>query len=90
MPYPITQQMRAERRAKAEARQVEYNKLSLDEKISRQEQFKGKEYHRLVKLRDMPKPVIVEAPSAEQPKRLTAEQKAARKAEHKAQVKQVK
>ena len=43
MPYPITQQMRAERRAKAEARQVEYNKLSLDEKISRQEQFKGKE-----------------------------------------------
>ena len=89
MPYPITQQMRAERRAKAEARQVEYNKLSLDEKISRQEQFKGKEYHRLVKLRDMPKPVIVEAAS-EQPTRLTPEQKAARKAEHKAMAKQVK
>lgn len=77
-----------QRRAEAQIRQTEHNKLSLDEKISRQEQFKGKEYYRLVKLRDMP--VIVEAASAEQPKRLTAEQKAARKAEHKAQAKQAK
>ena len=89
MLYPVTQQMRAERRAKAEARQAESAKLSLDERIAQQEKFKGKEYHRLVKLRDMPKPTPVEAP-VEQPKRLTAEQKAARKAEHKAQTKQVK
>lgn len=81
MPYPITQQMRAERRAKAEARQVEYNKLSLEEKINRQEQFKGKEYHRLVKLRDMPKPVIVAGAEVTLVKKLTPEEKAARKAD---------
>jgi hypothetical protein len=89
MPYPVTQEIRAERRAKAEARQAETAMLSLDERIAQQEKFKGKEYHRLVKLRDAPPLAPVEAP-VEQPKRLTAEQKAARKAEHKAQAKQVK
>lgn len=80
---------REARRARATARQEAHNKLSLDEKIALQEQFKGKEYCRLVKLRDARQPTLVETP-VEQPKRLTAEQKAARKAEHKARVKQVK
>lgn len=33
--FKITQAIRAERRAKAEAMQAEYNKLSLEEKIAR-------------------------------------------------------
>lgn len=32
---PVTQQMRQERRTRAEARQVEYDKLSLQEKLKR-------------------------------------------------------
>ena len=33
MPFPVTEKMRLERRARAEARQAEHNKLSTDQKI---------------------------------------------------------
>lgn len=33
--FPVTKSMRAERKAKAEARQAEYDKLTLDQKLAK-------------------------------------------------------
>jgi hypothetical protein len=46
--YPKTQKIREERRAIAEARQAAYAALPLEEKIRRQEPFKGKQYQKLL------------------------------------------
>lgn len=43
---------RKERQENAKARQEAYNKLSLDEKVKRQEPFQGKQYRKLLALKE--------------------------------------
>lgn len=51
MSRPKTKPIRAERRQVAETRQTLYAVLPLDEKIARQEPFRGRQYDKLLALK---------------------------------------
>lgn len=68
--YPLTKQMRSERRKFAEERQAEYDKLTLQQKIDRlpAEPAAAKQRARLLRLLEeskKPKPEVKEKPKAD-------------------------
>lgn len=83
---------RAIRQKMARERQEKYDQLSLDDKIEQQKTFKGKQYKRLLALKEAEKQkneveILVTEQKITTSGKLTQEQKQARKTEHKKQVK---
>lgn len=94
MAKPVTDSIRAERRAAAEKRNAEYSKLSLDEKIALQDKggYTGKQLAKLMMRRGAEILKAEQATHVEENKvtttgKLTQEQKQQRKVEHKKNVK---
>ncbi len=81
MSFPITKQIRAERRARAEERQAEYDKLTLQQKIDRlpPEPHAAKQRARLLALVAKQAAKVEADKVAAEAKQVAKEEKAAKK-----------